>query len=63
MILAEQTESKALARSSCRCATTSKRGTAISDSFAKHSESFPPIMINMVRAGETGGFLDAPSSR
>jgi type IV pilus assembly protein PilC len=24
----------------------------------KHAESFPPIMINLVRAGEIGGFLD-----
>ncbi len=33
-------------------------GTALSTTFAKHRDVFPPLMINMVRAGEVGGFLD-----
>ncbi|ANP73953.1 type II secretion system F family protein [Cryobacterium arcticum] len=57
-ILAEQTESKPLARILAQVRDDVETGVSISESFAKHSESFPPIMINMVRAGETGGFLD-----
>lgn len=57
-ILAEQTESKPLARILGTVRDDVETGVSISESFAKHSESFPPIMINMVRAGETGGFLD-----
>jgi type IV pilus assembly protein PilC len=31
---------------------------ALSTSIAKHPRVFPPLMINMIRAGEVGGFLD-----
>ena len=34
-------------------------GTALSAALAKHPEVFPPLMVNMTRAGEVGGFLDA----
>jgi type IV pilus assembly protein PilC len=33
-------------------------GNSISAAFAKHPTCFPPLMVSMVRAGETGGFLD-----
>jgi type II secretory pathway component PulF len=33
-------------------------GTSLADSFAKFPKSFPPVYVAMVRAGETGGFLD-----
>jgi type IV pilus assembly protein PilC len=33
-------------------------GTSLSDSFARWPKSFPPVYVAMVRAGETGGFLD-----
>ena len=29
------------------------------DALAKHPKIFPPLMINMTRAGEVGGFLDS----
>ncbi|TFD86490.1 type II secretion system F family protein [Cryobacterium lactosi] len=57
-ILAEQTESKPLAKILTQVRDEVETGVSISDAFAKHAQSFPPIMINMVRAGETGGFLD-----
>ncbi|MEC5175170.1 type IV pilus assembly protein PilC [Cryobacterium sp. MP_M5] len=57
-ILAEQTENKPLAKILKQVRDDVETGVSISESFAKHGESFPPIMINMVRAGETGGFLD-----
>ena len=57
-ILAEQTESKPLAKVLGQVRDDVETGTSVSDAFGKHSRDFPPIMINMVRAGETGGFLD-----
>lgn len=57
-ILAEQTESKPLTKLLVQVRDDVETGTSISEAMAKHSESFPPLMINMVRAGETGGFLD-----
>ena len=33
-------------------------GGSFSDALAKHPVDFPPLMINMIRAGETGGFLE-----
>src|SRR6187549_269360 len=33
-------------------------GTSLSAALAKHPKVFPLIMVAMIRAGETGGFLD-----
>ena len=33
-------------------------GTALADALAKWPRSFPPVYVAMVRAGETGGFLE-----
>ena len=33
-------------------------GTALADAMARFPRSFPPVNVAMVRAGETGGFLD-----
>ena len=57
-ILAEQTDNKALAKILASVARDVETGGSLSASFAKHGESFPPIMISLLRAGETGGFLD-----
>lgn len=57
-ILADQTESKPLANILTQVRDDVETGVSISESLAKHGREFPPIMINMVRAGETGGFLD-----
>jgi type IV pilus assembly protein PilC len=57
-ILAEQTESKVLARVLGEIRTDVEGGAALSSSMAKHAKIFPPLMINMCRAGEVGGFLD-----
>ncbi|TFD55430.1 type II secretion system F family protein [Cryobacterium frigoriphilum] len=57
-ILAEQTESTALVTVLALVRDDVEAGTSISDALGKHPQAFPPIMINMVRAGETGGFLD-----
>jgi type IV pilus assembly protein PilC len=57
-ILAEQTESKPLAKILVTVRDDVEAGTSLSDAMRRHDRDFPPIMINMVRAGETGGFLD-----
>jgi type IV pilus assembly protein PilC len=58
-IIAEQTENKKLATIMGRLRDEVETGVSISDAMRQHAEVFPPLMINMVRAGETGGFLDA----
>lgn len=57
-ILSEQTASKPLAKILHDVTTDIESGVSLSDALNKHAESFPPIMINLVRAGEIGGFLD-----
>ncbi|MCX7523185.1 type II secretion system F family protein [Microbacterium sp. STN6] len=57
-ILAEQTENPKLAKILGEVRDDVESGVALSDAMRKHSGVFPPIMVNMVRAGETGGFLD-----
>ncbi|MCU1635988.1 MAG: type secretion system family protein [Cryobacterium sp.] len=57
-ILSEQTENKELARILRVIKSDVESGTALSDALEKHAVVFPPIMVNLVRAGETGGFLE-----
>lgn len=57
-ILAEQTESKALAKVIIDVRGDVESGVSLSQALARHPRVFPPLMINMVRAGEVGGFLD-----
>jgi type IV pilus assembly protein PilC len=57
-ILADQTESKPLARVLAQVRNDVETGISFSAALSKHAAVFPPLMINMVRAGEVGGFLD-----
>jgi type IV pilus assembly protein PilC len=58
-ILADQTENKVLADILSEVRADVETGNALSASMAKHPKVFPPLMVNMVRAGEVGGFLDS----
>lgn len=58
-ILSDQTENKELARILGVVRNDVETGVALSVALAKHPQAFPPLMINMCRAGEVGGFLDA----
>ncbi|KQX66720.1 type II secretion system F family protein [Angustibacter sp. Root456] len=58
-ILAEQTENKVLGNILGEVRAEVETGQSLSSALAKHPRVFPPIMINMCRAGEVGGFLDA----
>ncbi len=57
-ILAEQTESKPLAKTLAEVRNSVETGQSLSNALAKHPKVFPPLMVNMCRAGEVGGFLD-----
>jgi type IV pilus assembly protein PilC len=58
-ILSEQTDNKALAVVLTEVRNDVETGTALSAALAKHPKAFPPLMVNMTRAGEVGGFLDS----
>ncbi|MCC2333201.1 type II secretion system F family protein [Cellulomonas wangsupingiae] len=57
-ILADQTDSKPLAKALGTVRSDVETGGALSESMTKHREVFPPLMIHMIRAGEIGGFLE-----
>lgn len=57
-ILAEQTENQALAKVLASVRNEVEAGLSLSAAMAKHPKVFPPLMVNMCRAGEVGGFLD-----
>ncbi|GAA2521138.1 type II secretion system F family protein [Rarobacter incanus] len=57
-ILADQTENKTLQGILNTVRADVETGNSFSGALAKHPKVFPPLMINMVKAGETGGFLD-----
>ena len=58
-ILADQTENKELAKILTSIRNDVETGVSLSEAMGKHSTVFPPIMINLVKAGETGGFLES----
>ena len=57
-ILAEQTDSKPLKTALEQVRGDVESGSSLSDGFARHPKIFPPLMISLIRTGETGGFLD-----
>jgi type IV pilus assembly protein PilC len=58
-ILSEQTENKELARILGEVRADVETGMALSAAMSKHVKAFPPLMVNMTKAGEVGGFLDS----
>lgn len=59
VILEQQTENKALAKVIGEVRADVEMGSSLSSSLAKHEKVFPPLMVNMIKAGELGGFLDS----
>jgi len=57
-ILTDQSENLTLKKTLDRVRLDVEAGASLSEAFAKHEVIFPPLMINLVRAGETGGFLE-----
>src|SRR3954462_7057594 len=58
-ILTEQTENKHLASIIGEVRNDVETGNSLSAAMGKHPDVFPPLMVNMCRAGEVGGFLDS----
>ncbi len=58
VILSEQTENKTLTEVLSQVRADVETGNALSSPLGKHPKVFPPLMINMAKAGEVGGFLD-----
>ena len=56
-ILAEQTQSPRLGELIVEVRDEVEKGDSLSEALGRHKE-FPLIMVSMVKAGETGGFLD-----
>jgi type IV pilus assembly protein PilC len=57
-ILADQSENPKLASTIDDVRGAVEGGSTFSDALAKHPREFPPIFLNLVRAGEVGGFLE-----
>ena len=62
-ILAGQTDSAGLRDVIAQLGKDVEAGQSLSDALGKHPKVFPPIFVNMVRAGETGGVLDEVLNR
>jgi type IV pilus assembly protein PilC len=59
VIITSQTENKKFASVLKQVTEDVETGTALSVALSTHPRIFPSLMINMIRAGETGGFLDS----
>jgi type IV pilus assembly protein PilC len=57
-ILVDQSDSKELCRVLSEVRADVESGSSLSTALAKHPKAFPPLMVNMTKAGEIGGFLD-----
>jgi len=58
-ILAEQTESPALAKIIDQVRQDVERGASLSSAMVRHPKAFNRLYVAMVRSGESGGVLDA----
>jgi len=57
-ILAEQTQRPSLKAAVGQVRSDVQDGAALSKAMSRHPDQFPLLMVNMIGAGETGGFLD-----
>jgi type IV pilus assembly protein PilC len=57
-ILVDQTECPPLKKALREVRIEVEKGNALSASMAAFPEVFPSLMVNMIKAGEVGGFLD-----
>jgi len=57
-VLARQVTNQRLARALDRIGNDVESGDALSEAFARQGKLFPPVMIQMIAAGEVGGILD-----
>lgn len=62
-ILEDQTSRPGLKAAVGQVRTDVEGGATLSTALARHDDQFPPLMVSMVQAGETGGFLDDALAR
>jgi type IV pilus assembly protein PilC len=62
-ILEEQAAKPALRKAIGRVRTDVQSGATLSVAMGLHPDVFPSLMVNMIKAGETGGFLDGALDR
>ena len=62
-ILEDQTSKPGLKAAITDVRTEVEGGTTLSTAMAAHPEHFPLMAVNMIKAGETGGFLDRALGR
>jgi len=58
VIVSEQTQDKALQRALESVVSDIENGLSFSDALKKQPDVFPPMMVSLIKVGETGGFLD-----
>lgn len=56
-ILIEQTDDKRLQPAIVQVRADIESGSSLSAAMTRHPKTFPPLMLSIVRVGETGGFL------
>ena len=56
--LGEQADNNILKQSLCSAKLLLSEGSPLHEAFARQGKTFPALFINMVKAGEAGGFLD-----
>jgi len=57
-VLADQTENPKLKQAIIDVRSDVEGGVGLSDALARHDTIFPALAVALVRAGETGGFID-----
>jgi type IV pilus assembly protein PilC len=62
-ILAEQTAKPKLKAAVTAVSKDVQEGSTLSTAMSRHPDHFPSLMVSMIRAGESGGFLDDALAR
>jgi type IV pilus assembly protein PilC len=62
-ILEEQTEKPGFRAAIGQVRAEVQAGSTLSTAMSQHPDHFPMLMVSMIRAGETGGFLDGALDR
>lgn len=62
-MMTEQTENKWLKKATADVLLNVEKGNTLADSMAAISDVFPPMLVNMVAAGESSGSLDMSFER
>lgn len=62
-MLADQTENKILREATKQVQVDVEKGESLTAAMSKHKETFPPLLIHMVEAGEASGSLEIAFER